>query len=127
MLALCQEAGKSYEALQKLQGKDLDGAVRPDYPCLLDLPNYVDYMIVNLWGGNWDWPWNNYWLGRDRAAASTGFKFYCWDTEDVMLTSRSPVSINMLTSSNINSEVGQPHSRLKENPEYRETVAGQQN
>ena len=119
MLSLCQEAGKSYEALMKLQGKGLDGAVRPDYPCLLDLSNYVDYMIVNLWGGNWDWPWNNYWLGRDRTAASTGFKFYCWDAEDVLLTSRSPLSINMLADSKIGSEVGQPHARLKENPEYR--------
>ena len=119
MLSLCQEAGKSYEALMKLQGKGLDGARRADYPCLLDLANYVDYMIVNLWGGNWDWPWNNYWLGRDRTAASTGFKFYCWDAEDVMLTSRSPLSINMLADSKIGSEVGQPHARLKENPEYR--------
>jgi hypothetical protein len=119
MLSLCQEAGRSYEALLKLQGKDLDGRRRPDYPCLLDLANYVDYILVNVWGGNWDWPWNNYWLGRDRTAASTGFKFYCWDAEDVMLTSRSPLSFNMLTAGNFSSEVGQPHARLKENPEYR--------
>ena len=119
MLSLCQEAGKSYEALMKLQGRGLDGARRADSPCLLDLSNYVDYMIVNLWGGNWDWPWNNYWLGRDRTVASTGFKFYCWDAEDVLLTSRSPLSINMLADSKIGSEVGQPHAQLKENPEYR--------
>ena len=119
MLALCQEAGRSYEALMKLQGKGLDGQRRSDYPCLLDLANYVDYLLINIWGGNWDWPWNNYWLGRDRTAASTGFKFYCWDAEDVMLTSRSPLDFNMLTYGNFGSEVGQPHARLKENPEYR--------
>ncbi len=119
MLSLCQEAGRSYEALMRLQGKGLDGRRRAEYPCLLDLPNYVDYILVNVWGGNWDWPWNNYWLGRDRTAASTGFKFYCWDAEDVMLTSRSPLNFNMLTAGNFSSEVGQPHARLKENPEYR--------
>ena len=69
-------------------------------------------MIVNMWGGNWDWPWNNYWLGRDRSAASTGFKFYCWDAEDVLLTSRSPVSLNKITNPD-NREVGQPHARAQ--------------
>jgi hypothetical protein len=118
MLSLCQEAGKSYEALMKLQGKGLDGEARPDYPCLLDLANYVDYMIVNIWGGNWDWPWNNYWLARDRTAASTGFKFYCWDAEDVMLTSRSALNFNKMND-NFSTEVGQPHARLKDNAEYR--------
>jgi hypothetical protein len=119
MLAQCQEAGNSNEAFLKLQGKNPDGSVNPAYPCLLDLPNYVDYMIVNLWGGNWDWPWNNYWLGRNRTAESTGFKFFCWDAEDVMLTSRSPLTMNGLTNSNAATDVGQPHARLKGNPEYR--------
>ena len=118
MLAQCQQAGQSYEAFMRLQGRNPDGTVNPAYPCLLDLPNYVDYLIVNYWGGNWDWPWNNYWLGRNRTAASTGFKFYCWDAEDVMLTSRSPLTWNCLTSSNATVEVGQPHTRLQSNPEY---------
>jgi hypothetical protein len=119
MLSQCREAAKSYEALQRLQGKGLNGAANPAYPCLLDLPDYVDYMIVNLWAGNWDWPWNNYWLARDRTPESTGFKFYCWDAEDVMLTSRSPLTMNGITSSNASTDVGQPHSLLKDNPEYR--------
>jgi hypothetical protein len=119
MLAQCQQAGQSYAELMKLQGKNVDGTVNPAYPCLLDLSDYVDYMIVNYWGGNWDWPWNNYWLGRDRTAASTGFKFYCWDAEDVMLTSRSPLTWNSLTDPKAGQEVGQPHAQLKNNPEYR--------
>ncbi|MBN1361946.1 MAG: CotH kinase family protein, partial [Sedimentisphaerales bacterium] len=61
MLSLCQDAATSYEALQLLQGKYPDGTVNPQYPNLLDLSNYIDYMIVNMWAGNWDWPWNNYW------------------------------------------------------------------
>ncbi len=118
MLSLCQQASTSFAALQKLQGRDLDGTRRSDWPCLLDLPNYIDYMIVNLWAGNWDWPWNNYWLARDRTAASTGFKFYCWDAEDVMLTSRSPLNMDKITSPD-SSQAGQPHGLLRNNAEYR--------
>jgi hypothetical protein len=118
MQSQCREAAESYEAFQRLQGKDLDGTFRPDYPCLLDMSNYVDYMIVNMWAGNWDWPWNNYWLARDRTAASTGFKFYCWDAEDVMLSSRSPLNIDRITSPDAR-DVGQFHDLLRNNPEYR--------
>ncbi len=118
MLSMCQQASTSFEAFQKLQGKDLDGTRRSDYPCLLDVPNYIDYMIVNMWAGNWDWPWNNYWLARDRTTASTGFKFYCWDAEDVMLTSRSPLSMDKITSPD-SSQAGQPHGLLRNNAEYR--------
>ena len=74
-------------------------------------------MIVNMWAGNWDWPWNNYWLSRKRTADSTGFKFYCWDAEDVMLSSRSPLSINKITSPD-SSDVGVFHDSLRRNPEY---------
>ncbi|MBM4027504.1 MAG: hypothetical protein FJ280_19170 [Planctomycetes bacterium] len=118
MQSQCQAAATSYEALLKLQGKGPDGAVRPGYPCLLDLTNYVDYMIVNMWVGNWDWPWNNYWLARDRTPAGTGFKFYCWDAEDVMLTSRSPLNVDRITSPD-SRDVGQFHALLQNNPEYR--------
>lgn len=119
MLSLCEEAGRSYEALMKLQGKGLDGQRRPEYPCLLDLANYVDYIIVQTWGGNWDWPFKNYWIGRDRTAASTGFKFYCWDVEDTVLSRRSPLDFNQLKRGELHRDVAIPHSRLKENPEYR--------
>jgi hypothetical protein len=82
------------------------------------MPDYVDYMILNLWAGNWDWPWNNYWIARDRTPASRGFQFYCWDTEDVMLSSRSPLTMDKVTNPDA-SDVGQPHSLLVRNAEYR--------
>ena len=117
MLSLCQEASSSYEAYQRVQGRSVDGTANADYPHLLDVPNYIDYMLVNMWAGNWDWPWNNYWLARDRSDESTGFKFYCWDSEDVMLSPRSPVSIDKITSPDA-SDVGQIHAYLRANPEY---------
>jgi len=116
MLSLSQEAAGSQEAYQRLQGRNGDGTRNPDYPHLLDVPNYIDYMIVNMWAGNWDWPWNNYWLARKRTPDSTGFKFYCWDTEDIMLSSRSPLTMNKMSDTR---DVGQLHASLRQNLEYR--------
>lgn len=64
-----------------IQGKDANGLDDPDLPDYLDVENYIDYMIVNLYMGNTDWPHNNFWHARDRAEGSTGFKFYMWDAE----------------------------------------------
>jgi hypothetical protein len=119
MLALCQEAARSDEAYQRLQGNNPDGTRNPGYPHLLDVPNYVDYLIVNLWGGNWDWPWKNWWAGRDRSANSTGFKFYCWDYENTMGNNRDRSPLNKNALQNNFSSVGQPHQYLKQNAEYR--------
>jgi hypothetical protein len=118
MREACREAAHSFSAFQQLQGRGPDGAADPDLPHLMDVHNYIDYLIVNYWGGNWDWPWNNYWLARDRTAASTGFKFYCWDTEDIMLSPRSPLNMNKVANPDTR-DVGEFHGYLRQNPEYR--------
>jgi len=119
MIAKCRAGLSTDEAYQELQGNDPDGTPNPDYPHLLDVPNYIDYLIVNLWGGNWDWPWKNWWACRERSADSTGFKFYCWDYENTMGNnrSRSPLEKNALN--NNFSSAGEPHVYLRENAEYR--------
>jgi len=119
MLAKCSGAKGSYAAYLELQGKNPDGTPNPVYPNLLDVTNYVDYLVVNLWGGNWDWPWKNYWLGRDSSENSTGFKFYNWDCENTVGNNRdrSPLYKNALN--NDFSDAGQPHQSLKNNAEYR--------
>ena len=120
MISKCQEAATSFEAFQELQGKNPDGRPNSTYPHLLDTANYIDYLIVNLWGGNWDWPWKNWWAGRERSDNSTGFKFYCWDYENTMGNnlSRSPLTKNALNNSF--SSAGEPHQSLKLNTEYRQ-------
>jgi len=119
MLAQRQAAAGSLAAYMELQGRNPDGTQNPDYPHLLDVVNYVDYLIVNLWGGNWDWPRKNYWAGRERTGDSTGFKFYCWDYENTMGNNlfRSPLGMNALN--NDFSGAGAPHASLKLNDEYR--------
>jgi len=119
MVGMCQAGASSNEAYQQLQGNDSDGTPRPDYPHLLDVPNYIDYLIVNLWGGNWDWPWKNWWAARDRSPGSTGFKFYCWDYENTMGNNRGRSPLNKNALQNNFSSAGQPHQYLKNNAEYR--------
>jgi hypothetical protein len=119
MLDKCREAANSYAAYQELQGNNPDGTRNPAYTNLLDVTNYADYLIINIWAGNWDWPWKNYWLGRDRSENSRGFKFYNWDFENTLGNNlgRSPLDKNALN--NDFSDSGQPHQSLRNNPEYR--------
>jgi len=53
----------------------------------VDIVNFIDYMILNYYGGNdWDWsPYYNWMAGRKREMGHT-FKFYCWDNDMIMRT-----------------------------------------
>jgi hypothetical protein len=48
---------------------------------LLDKDNFIDYMIINQYGGNTDWDHHNWYALRRRGTDSEGFKFVCWDSE----------------------------------------------
>ena len=104
-----------------LQGLDPVGTRDPALPVYLDLENYLDYMLLNIWGGNWDWPNKNFWFGRRRTADSTGFKFYMWDFENTMGNNRDRSPLNAIAprSDIASSWVGEPHFRLKTFSEYK--------
>jgi hypothetical protein len=120
LISKCQSGLESYETYMEIQGKNPEGTRNPDFPILIDIQNYIDYMIVNMWAGNWDWPWKNYRYARDRSEASTGFKFYCWDTENIMGNNRerSPLNMDKITGDNTTG-IGQLHGYLLNSPEYR--------
>lgn len=51
---------------------------------LLDVDNFIDYMIINQYGGNTDWDHHNWYAIRrhnNDSVSSQGFQFLCWDTE----------------------------------------------
>ena len=125
MLAICRGTGGSYEEFQRVQGLDVDGLPLEGVTPLLDLDNYLDYLIVNLWAGHWDWPWKNWWAARDTSDQSTGFKFYTWAAENSMGNSRvrSPLDHNALF--NDFSGVGLVHRYLLSNDEYKLRFADQ--
>lgn len=135
MLDLAAQAGSSQTAYMQLQGKNLDGTPNLATPPLLDVTSYIDYIVVNTWGGNWDWPRNNFWAARDRdPLTTTGFHFFNWDGENTMGNNRSR---SPLTADDFNpattpgndwgqdgtsvptDNAGRPHILLSNNPEYR--------
>jgi len=46
----------------------------------LDIPCFVDYLVLQLYSGNWDWPSNNWVASRERSEQGL-YRFYAWDTE----------------------------------------------
>ena len=50
---------------------------------ILDISDFVDYLLVQLWSGNWDWPTNN-WAAACERAGGAKWRFYLWDVEGSM-------------------------------------------
>lgn len=50
----------------------------------LDVEAFADYMIVNFYAGNTDWPHHNWYAIRQRTG-SAGFRFVSWDAELVLM------------------------------------------
>ncbi len=46
----------------------------------LDVDNFIDYLLVNVFAATWDWPLNNWAAARERTPAGR-WRFYMWDAE----------------------------------------------
>lgn len=51
---------------------------------LLDVDNYIDYMLINQYSGNEDWDYHNWTAIRNRKKADKGFQFLIWDAECIL-------------------------------------------
>jgi len=81
----------------------------------LDLPAFIDYMILNFYLGNYDWARHNFYAGRN-SVQGTGYRFYSWDSEHVIRFSN--VNYNN-TKKNDEGAPTEIHTLLKGNDEYR--------
>ena len=63
---------------------------------LLDIDNFIDYMLINQYGGNADWDHHNWYALRKHGTDSEGFKFLCWDSELII----EDVNANVLGTNN---------------------------
>jgi autotransporter-associated beta strand protein len=79
----------------------------------LDINHFIDYMIVNIYGGNQDWPHNN-WNATRLRQPGAGYLFHCWDGERTL----ESTAINRveLTGSNNPAEF---YAALRQNAEFR--------
>jgi len=69
------------QVYQAIQGNNPDGTRNPSSPVYLDLPAYVDYILLHINAAADDWPDNNWWSCRRRGPLSEGFHFAPWDQE----------------------------------------------
>lgn len=68
----------------------------------VDLANYIDYMLSNWYGGNTDWPQNNWMataharLSADFADVNPGgkFRFHAWDAETTLFWGGAAEAVN---------------------------------
>ena len=58
---------------------------------LLDIDAFIDYMLINQYGGNTDWDHHNWYAIRRRGTDSQGFRFLCWDSELILDNERENV------------------------------------
>ena len=66
---------------------------------LLDLDQFIDYMLINQYGGNTDWDHHNWYAIRrhnNDSVASEGFRLLCWDTEIIFVNQNE----NILSKNN---------------------------
>lgn len=80
---------------------------------LIDLDNFIDYLLVNFYDGNSDWDDNNFQAARRRSGHDR-WRIFVWDSERTFL---SP-STNS-TTKNFANRTTRLHSKLRENAEYR--------
>ncbi|MBO7655912.1 MAG: CotH kinase family protein, partial [Kiritimatiellae bacterium] len=121
--------GLAYEASNGVKARDGDTAnwtllrslaqadltVQANYEAvaaMIDLPAFADYMMLNFFGGNQDWPGNNFAMVCSRLPGGQ-FYFVGWDMERTL----ENVSDNRLSASFANGPKG-IHDRLKTAPEY---------
>ncbi len=77
----------------------------------LDVPQYTDYILLNLWAGMHDWPHNN-WNAIRRREPGAGYMFFCWDSERSM----EGLDDNRV---HVSADAAQFFAALRTNPEYR--------
>ena len=117
------DPARSNAALLRLMGRNADGSANPDFEKILNVENYIDYMLLNLFAGNRDWPHTNYYLARRRGGESDGFQFYSWDAE-ASLGLGLPIDEAVAADvTGVSTGIAGEYSRLRTNAEFRQMFA----
>jgi hypothetical protein len=103
-------------AYMKVLGLNPDGTDNTSFETYLDAVNYADYLMVNFYGANVDWPHRNWYTSRLRGPESQGFVFHNWDFETALDLAGSDLGTNNLSTS---AGAAAPYSSLKASQEFR--------
>ncbi len=73
--------GAAWQTALNLAAAGLTGSQSyAQFKDLVDVENLADYILLNHYVINTDWPHKN-WYATRRREPGAGFKFYCWDAE----------------------------------------------
>jgi hypothetical protein len=107
----------AWEAMIDAVDADLDAAgAYEEAVAHLELHDFVDYTLLNLFLGNVDWPDRNWYAGRSRLGG--GWRFFNWDTELIMTSTTA----NQLPLIDFPDSPGHIFTRLTAHPSFRRTV-----
>ena len=87
---------------------------------MLDVDNFIDYLLVNIYGATRDWPQNNWVAARERS--DTGlWRFYVWDAEMSYGHGNRPTSYDTIQTDlkNKNNDIPRIFRYLNNSPEFR--------
>ena len=117
----------STAAYQRVQGNYPDGTDDPATESLLDVSSYIDYMLLNLYVCNADWPGHNWYATRLKGASSTGFKLFPWDTEMALGLAwiRDPWGDMSGVGGPDSNDPAEPYYWLRQNADFRMRFADQ--
>ncbi len=83
----------------------------------VDIPNLADFMLVEWFGGNWDWDDHNWYAARRRIEGA-GYKFFTWDSERTLEgLNDNRIGVNQ------NGRPSRITAQLRQNPDFRLLVA----
>lgn len=85
---------------------------------LVDLENFSDYMLLNLYGANADWDRSSNWYAARRREPAGKWKFFVWDAERTL-----EETSDSILSSDDDQSPSRIFQRLRENAQFRRLFA----
>lgn len=117
-------AEAAYDGLLSATRQDMSSAA--NYQAvedILDVEQFIDYMIVHMYAGNEsDWPHNNWYATFDPTAADGKWRFHAWDQEHAFPTNDNGDSFDQfvdLTDEDDPQTAGEILANLIQNDEFR--------
>ncbi len=118
MMAMADAGLTGRDSYQRIRGNNPDGTANPQIENMVDVVSLADYMLLNFYGGNWDWDHHNWVAIRNRVKPGSGFRFFCWDEEHILET----VNANVLGENNANCP-SRLFQQLVQNDDFRRLFA----
>ena len=85
----------------------------------LDVPALVDYVLMNFYGGNWDWDGHNWYAARHRVPGA-GYEFFSWDAEGTLGANWTGLGLGAnIVGMNNDRCPSRLFQQLRANPEFR--------